>query len=338
MNAQVDTSYAFIVAGHAYGSHDGANIGLHPALLNSLDSGFDPDVAIFVFTGDIVNHSTSESWQQVEDEMANYALLYYYVMGNHDENDIGQQVFEDKHGGAYYSFFVQHDLFIVLNSTEAGRSISSNQIEFLEDQISQAGDTIRNVFVFFHEILWNSHMKYIGVRSNSRSRYDQMVDYSNYWEEVHPVLMENPGKNFFLFTGDVGGNPDAIAAFYDTWDHITFLSSGMGEVEDENYLLAHIYTRDSVEFELVPLNSNLTLPGIEFYSVPPAPEEITGPLVVPPGGSAVDYSVPEVFNANSYEWELPAGASGTSTSARITLDFDLDFAGGTLSVQAARDG
>jgi hypothetical protein len=338
LNAQVDTSYAFIVAGHAYGSHDGVNIGLHPALLNSLDSGFDPDAALFVFTGDIINHSTTESWQQVENEMASYALPYYYVMGNHDENDIGQQVFEDKHGGTYYSFYVQHDLFIVLNSTEAGRSISSNQIEFLEEQINQADDTIRNAFIFFHEVLWNSHVKYLGVRSNNRSRYDEMVDYSNYWEEVHPILVENPEKEFFLITGDVGGRPDAIAAFYDRWDHITFLSSGMGEVADENYLLVHVNSKDSVEFELVPLNSDTSLSDIEYFSVPPAPGEISGPVTVTRGSGDVEYAVPEVFNASSYEWELPEGASGSSTSTHIMVDFEVDFTGDTLSVQAAREG
>ena len=45
VRAQVDTSYAFIVAGHAYGAHDGENIGLHPKLLNSLDSGYDSNTA-----------------------------------------------------------------------------------------------------------------------------------------------------------------------------------------------------------------------------------------------------------------------------------------------------
>ncbi len=338
VSAQEDTSYAFIVAGHAYGAHAGGNTGLHPALLSRLNSGYDSTTAFFVFTGDIVNFSTPESWQQVEDEMANYALPYYYVMGNHDDNDAGWQVFEDKFGGTYYAFNSQSELFIVLNSTEDERSISSDQIDFLKEQLNQAGDTIHTIFIFFHEVLWNSHEKYIGVMSNSRSRYDQMVNYSNYWEEVHPVLSGKPDKNFFLIAGDVGGNPDAVSAFYDKWDNITFLASGMGEVADENYLLVRVFSKDSIEFELVPLDSSLSLPGVEFYSVPPATEAITGPEVVPQGGIAVEYSVPEVFNASSYVWELPVGATGTSTSTHIAIDFDSGFAGGTLSVQAARDG
>lgn len=338
VNAQIDTSYSFLVAGHAYGAHDGGNIGLHPALLNSLNSGYDSMAAFIVFTGDIVNQSTSESWLKVEDELTNYSLPYYYVMGNHDANDIGLQVFENKYGSTYYTFYSQSELCIVLNSTEEERSISSNQVNFLEEQINQAGDTIRNIFMFFHEILWNSHEKYIGVMSNSRSRYDQMVNYSNYWEDVHPMLLEKTDKNFFVVAGDVGGNPDAIAAFYDIWDNVTFLASGMGEVADENYLLVQVFNKDSITFRLVPLNSDLSLPDIEFYSVPPAPEAIIGPELVPQGGKAVEFSVPEVFNADSYLWELPEGAAGISTSNSIAVDFDLDFMGGEISVKAAREG
>jgi hypothetical protein len=49
-----DTTYAFIVAGHAYGSHTGTNLGLYTPLLNSLDGGYDPAVEFIVLTGDIV--------------------------------------------------------------------------------------------------------------------------------------------------------------------------------------------------------------------------------------------------------------------------------------------
>jgi len=337
-NAQVDTSYSFIVAGHAYGAHDGGNLGLHPAFLNSLNLGYDSNAAFIVFTGDIVNNSTPESWQQVEDELVGYALPYYYVMGNHDNNTAGWQVFEDKYGSTYYSFYLQSELFIVLNSTEEQRSISSNQIDFMDEQIELAGDSIQNVFIFFHEVLWNSHEKYVGVRSNSRSRYDQIVNYSNYWEEVHPILLAKPEINFYINAGDVGGNPDAIAAFYDEWDHVTFLSSGMGEVADENYLLVHVNTKDSIEFELVPLNNSLSLDDIEYYSVPSSIENITGPATVLQGSVDIEYSVPEVFNADSYIWELPEGTSGLSSLNSILLDFDWSFAGDSISVNAVRDG
>jgi len=333
-----DTIYSFIVAGHAYGAHQGGNIGLHPALLNSLNSGFDSTAAFIVFTGDIVNQSTTQSWQQVENELATYGLPYYFVMGNHDNNDIGRQVFNEKYGGTHYAFLWQRDLFIVLNSPEGDRCITPDQLTFLTEQISQVGDSTRKIFIFFHEVLWNSNEKYIGVRSNSRSRYDQITGHSNYWEEVHPLLTANPGKQFYVIAGDVGGNTDAVAAFYDKWDNVTLLASGMGEVPDENYLLVKVHSRDSVTFELVPLNPDLILPGIEYYSVPPAPDSIAGPGEVTPGDIGVEYSVPEVFNATFYFWELPAGMTGSDTSSHLIADVDSGFTEGMIAVRAERDG
>jgi hypothetical protein len=338
LSSEDDTAYSFIVAGHAYGAHEGGNIGLHPALLSRLNSGFDSNAAFFVFTGDIVNQSTSQSWQQVENELSVYGLSYYFAMGNHDNNDIGRQVFIEKYGGTFYAFRSQSDLFVVLNSTEADRSIPSDQLAFLKEQINLAGDSTRNVFIFFHEVLWNSHEKYTGVRSNSRSRYAQIVNYSNYWEEVHPVLAGHPGKQFFIFAGDMGGNPDAVAGFYDVWDNVTLLASGMGEVPDENYLLVRVHGNDPVAFELVPLNAELILPGIGYYSVPAAPETITGPDEVSPGSRGVEYTVPEIFNATSYIWELPTGLTGSGISNHILTDVDSGFTGGTISVRAGRDG
>lgn len=338
LNAQSDSVFSFIAAGHAYGSHDGDNIGLHPPLLTSFFAEIDSTVEFVVFTGDIVNHSTAESWQRVEYEMDSLGLPSYYVMGNHDNNDIGRAVFQEKHGGTYYTFRKSEHLFIVLNSIEADRAISEQQLIFLEEEILQAGDSTSNIFIFFHEILWNSHEKYLGVRSNSRSRYDQVVEHSNYWEEVHPVLKAHPEYNFILMAGDVGGNPDAISAFYDRWDHITLLASGMGEVADENYLQVHVIGKDSLDFELLPLNKSLTLSGIEYYSVPPRPDSISGPGFVFQGSSSIDYSIPGVFNADSYVWTLPSGVSGASSTEQIMLDFNMDFEYGELFVKASRDG
>ena len=62
LHAQDSSSYSFVVAGHAYGSHDGDNIGLHPALLKR-----------------------------------------------------------------FYSYYSHGDLFVVLNSIEADRTISEQQ-------------------------------------------------------------------------------------------------------------------------------------------------------------------------------------------------------------------
>lgn len=335
--AQTPVSYSILVAGHAYGAHAGTNMGLHPPFLSKLHENADAAVEGLFLTGDIVNTSTADSWAQVDKELTELGLTSYYIMGNHDNNTIGKAEFIKKHGGLYYSFLLHDDLFIILNSTASDRSISSEQLTFLEKTLQNAVAANKRVFIFFHEVIWNSHDKYRLVRSNSRSRYDQIRSVSNFWQKVVPVLDTYPEKDFYLFSGDVGGNPDAIAAFYDRWGHLSLLSSGMGEVPDENYMKVNI-TPDTVTFSLIALNDQLQMKPVIYYSVPSAPVQLKGPEIVNPPEGAVRYEVSPVFNADAYKWTFTAGVSGSSDTTFALLAFDNSYQAGRVSVKAVKDG
>ena len=336
-NSQTNPTYSFIVAGHAYGAHAGTNVGLHPPFLNKLTQNPDSSVMAVFLTGDIVNESTTTSWNQVELELSTLGLKSYYVMGNHDNNLVGHAVFKKKHGGAYYSFVYKNELFIILNSTESDRSISQTQLQFLDDLFSNTDAHWERAFIFFHEVIWNSNAKYKLVKSNSRSRYDQLKNISNFWNEVYPRLTAQKGKEFFLFAGDVGGNTDAIAASYDQWENVTLLSSGMGEVKDENYLKVNVLP-DTVTFQLIPLNDGIEMKPITWYNIPVKPDSIFGPLTVFPLQSGVGYHVSPIFNATSYKWNLSSGIFGNSDSSQNYLQFDDQFETGKISVTAINNG
>ena len=336
-NAQSNSGYSILVAGHAYGAHAGTNIGLHPPFLQKLHENQDTSVVAIFLTGDIVNNSTTASWNQVETELSGLGFPSYYVMGNHDNNSVGHAVFQQKHGGTYYSATIQNELYIVLNSTESDRSISPAQLQFLDNTLKNALPSQKKVFIFFHEIIWNSLEKYRLVRSNSRSRYEFMINISNFWNQVFPMLTAYPEKNFYLLAGDVGGNPDAIAASYDRWGNVTLISSGMGEVQDENYLKVDILP-DTVKFTLIPLNSGVAMKPITWYNIPEKPGPISGlPTVVPPE-SLIRYEVSPIFNATSYRWKVSSGIFGSSDSSAINLSFKSGFQKGKLSVTAINDG
>ncbi|WP_026837759.1 T9SS type A sorting domain-containing protein [Gillisia sp. JM1] len=69
---------------------------------------------------------------------------------------------------------------------------------------------------------------------------------------------------------------------------------------------------------------------------PIKPGSITGPTDVCPGISSLSYSVAVVTNATSYEWSLPNGWSGTSTSNTISATSGATGSG-TISVKAKND-
>ena len=335
--AQVDSTYSIYVAGHAYGAHAGTNIGLHPPFLAKLKTSKDSTVKALILTGDIVNQSTSSSWSQVENELLSLGLTSYYVMGNHDNNSVGLSVFRQKYGSTYYSFALQDELYIILNSTESDRSISPAQLQFLDQALKQTNSKQQRVFIFFHEVIWNSLEKYKLVRSNSRSRYEYMVNISNFWNQVFPMLTACQEKKFYVFAGDVGGNPDAIAASYDRWGNVSLISSGMGEVKDENFLRVNIL-KDTVTFQLIPLNDGVVMHPITWYNIPEKPLPISGPTIVFPPVSDIRYEVSPISNATSYRWILGNGMTGTSDSSSIALGFNQDFQAGKIAVSAVNDG
>lgn len=335
--AQTSSNYSILVAGHAYGAHAGKNIGLHPPLLEKLRMNADTNVMALFLTGDIVNQSNTASWTQVESELTTLQLKSYYIMGNHDNNSIGAAVFQKKHGGTYYSFTYENDLFIVLNSTESDRSISPVQLKFLDEVLTNTDSNWKRAFVFFHEVIWNSHEKYRLVRSNSRSRYALISGISNFWEQVYPKLTAIQNKTFYMFAGDVGGNPDAISTSFDQWGNVFLLSSGMGEVKDENYLKVDI-SPDTVSFKLIPLNDDIQMHPVTWYNIPEKPKQIDGLSVINPSESAYKYEVNPVQNATAYRWELSTGISGSSNSSSIDLYFNSDFQKGQISVTALHDG
>lgn len=140
--------YRFLVAGHAYGAHDGNNKGLHPPFFNMLSDRYNNAGLNIFLTGDIVNASNTESWETVKYELEQLGLNAFYVMGNHDNNQTGYGVFQQKHGASFYAFVQHGDLFVVLNSTIEDRSISAEQLIFLQHQLTSVIDSVRNIFIF----------------------------------------------------------------------------------------------------------------------------------------------------------------------------------------------
>jgi hypothetical protein len=63
------------------------------------------------------------------------------------------------------------------------------------------------------------------------------------------------------------------------------------------------------------------------------PEKISGNSIVVTGQNYVNYAVPSITNATSYIWALPTGASGTSMTNSIIVNYGLSAVSGNISVK-----
>ncbi|HOV10410.1 MAG TPA: T9SS type A sorting domain-containing protein, partial [Bacteroidales bacterium] len=73
--------------------------------------------------------------------------------------------------------------------------------------------------------------------------------------------------------------------------------------------------------------------NITVNPLPAAAGTISGVATVCQGQNEVIYSVASIPDATSYNWTLPSGASGSSTTNSITVDFGLTAVSGDLTVQ-----
>ncbi|MBM2814165.1 MAG: Beta-lactamase protein [Ignavibacteria bacterium] len=70
-------------------------------------------------------------------------------------------------------------------------------------------------------------------------------------------------------------------------------------------------------------------------NLPTCGGNISGSTLVCQGQNSVIYSIPAIANATSYSWTLPNGATGTSSSNSITVNYNTSAVSGIISVKGS---
>lgn len=255
LSAQTDSSpYSFFIAGHTYGQPGVNNIGLHPPFKQKF--GYiqsRPEIKFGVLTGDIVpSNPDSEDWDEVDIDIDSLGLPVYFAVGNHDMEN--RPLFESRYGDTYYYFIYKNDLFIVLDPNIDNWNISEAQLDFLEDVVESNYQSVDNIFVFFHQLLWwNNDNIYSNIYPNS---FAGRADTINFWTEVEPVFHQLP-NTVVLCSGDMGAGYWSDDFMYDAYDNIVFICSGMGEGVGDNFVVIQVDSSKMISYDLICLNDSV---------------------------------------------------------------------------------
>ncbi|MCX6233025.1 MAG: T9SS type A sorting domain-containing protein [Bacteroidetes bacterium] len=101
------------------------------------------------------------------------------------------------------------------------------------------------------------------------------------------------------------------------------------------------YSTTAISGKVVVKGNNACGTGDSSYVVvtvnplPVVAGTISGTSTVCQGQTLVSYSVPAITNATSYVWTLPAGATGTSTSNTITVNYTVNAVSGKVVVRGS---
>lgn len=241
-------NYSFFVAGHTYGAPGVDNIGLHPPFSAKYEwIKKQKNIAFGVLTGDIVLSSTEKNWDEVDAELNTLDFPVYFAAGNHDLTN--RELFEKRYGQTFFSFEKENGLFVFLDPNIDGWNISGEQLVFLKNKISE--NKSKNIFLFLHQLIWWSPDNIFGkIKPNSTQGRAGSV---NYWTEIEPLL-RGSNSPIYLFAGDVGAFPNGSEIAFYVENNMTYIMSGMGGGERDNFMMVNVLKNGEVELQLVALN------------------------------------------------------------------------------------
>jgi len=239
--------YSFFTAGHAYGSPQSPQYGLHPPFADYIPSINNyPQIELGFLTGDVVVQSTADYWDAAQLDIDELNMPVHIAAGNHDIS----QEFLNRFESYYYSFTHQNDLFIILTPGLDSWNISGDQLEFLTNTIDNNYAQVNNIFIFLHELVWWSpENQYQHVQINYEPHYP---GYTNFDDVIKPLLLSYP-IHFTLYAGDLGSSDNGTPFMYHSFDNITLIAGGMGGGIRDNIVITEVY-EDSVYHNLVAIN------------------------------------------------------------------------------------
>lgn len=226
--------YNIFIAGHTYGSPLDKNYATYPKFYKKLLK--DGDIYDFgIFAGDLVRKKNKKNWKILFKELDQLNYKIYAAPGNHDidqkKNSINNIYFKKKFDKLYKSFIYKNDLFIIINSVENRWSIKGQQLNFLRKKLNQHHQTVDNIFIISHHVIFLN--KDFDLKVNSESDKGNNL---NFWDEIYPLLKKY-SNNYYIVAGDIGAFKNRYELFCKNLDQNIFLATGMGGGERDNYLI-----------------------------------------------------------------------------------------------------
>ena len=258
-NIQADNQgYSFYIAGHTYGKPAVESKGLYGPftdkfhLINEYKS-----IKFGFLLGDLVKKASNEAWELVKKDLdfLDPRIENIIVPGNHDvgkgAHNALREIFLQQFGKTFFSFKHEKDLFIMLDGNINEWNISGEQLQFLKQSLPNKKDSTSNIFIFSHQLIWQSSSKpeFKKIKPNSLEGRSNNL---NFWDEVFP-LFSDLTNNVYFFSGDIGAFPNGNELFFAKYLNVTFVATGMGGGMRDNFLIVSVI-KDQVEIFFVPIN------------------------------------------------------------------------------------
>lgn len=256
-------AFSFICAGHVYGPMGDTTFGIHPQLYKSLRN--DANASFVAFLGDITYSGCEAEWDTTCNQLNSISMPQYYVLGNHDAQNINQFYQQTGRKKTYYSFVQENSLFLFLDSESSEQGIGEEQLDWIESELMKSS-AVDRVFVLMHKLIWwNQHSIFKEITVNSRWNTDHMK--LNFWTDIEP-LFNGLGKHVYFIAGDMAGDKNDDGYMYFNYENLHFIGTGVGASEESNYLHLNVHENNAVSIDVHLLNDSINTYDLKTYTVP----------------------------------------------------------------------
>ena len=231
---------SFLVAGHAYGSPDGENIGLAPNLINYLDRINLERKKFLILTGDFNRINDVDNLTATKNQIEEYFNEYYVIPGNHEImfNNNYYKVFSTD----FFELELSNSLLIGGNFNNSDWLPSIYQQNQINKAISESAS--KTVILFSHQLFWLNLFSE-EVAPNSDALLNKLDDKPLDWLTIGD-------KKLIVISGDHGAWGDEL--FCRTKDSVTFIANGLGNTSSDT-ILEVFHTPEGLIFNKVRLNT-----------------------------------------------------------------------------------
>ena len=113
------------------------------------------DIAFVMMTGDLVNRGTVPEYQSLREIVNSLNAPHYLLLGNHDGRSAFRKIFPevpvDKNGFVQFTFTVEDNYFIVLDTLDEGKVtglLCRQRLDWLQTQLKTCNG--RDTYLFLH--------------------------------------------------------------------------------------------------------------------------------------------------------------------------------------------
>jgi hypothetical protein len=256
------SSYSFIVTGHMHGSSN--NLSTFPAstILANIDTINSLRPAFIMNLGDLFIQLDKTSVGHYEKSLFNKLTApLFNSPGNHDFSH--ELSYNDLYGKSYFSFNLQSERFIILDTEKDNGNISGGQMDLLKEAISATSlKGVKNIFIFSHRPVWTDASPLYSDLFDGNTR---SVLETNFSKDIVPLLSQVPDSiHVFWLSGSLGGMAPASFFYHHNKELRTvFIQTAIRDVPRDAILEVNA-DRGAVSFNTISLTGE-KLEKLEYY-------------------------------------------------------------------------